>query len=144
MNPDDLKGMGLLDKDKDLFVLRSPQEVDHRLLARRLTGEVSAHGRMARAADVWEERVFPGFIGAAVWNALALMTGTDGARGPESLRRWLTESGYGAQREFFGAYAVTLSLLERVFQRRREGDAWAEATHQARRGWDLVLKSWRP
>jgi hypothetical protein len=33
--------------------------------------------------------------------------------------------------------------LERVFQRRREGDAWGETTRQARRGWDLVVKSWR-
>lgn len=144
VDPDDLKGMGLLEKDKDLFLLRPPRDLDHRALSNRLKGEAPARGRAAREADAWEERVFPGFIGAAVWNALGLMTATDGARGPEALRRWLSESGYGAQREFLGAYAVTLRLLERVFQRRREGDVWAETTRQARRGWDLVVKSFTP
>jgi adenine-specific DNA methylase len=143
VNPDDLKGMGLLEKEKDLFILRPPQDVDHRLLARRLKGVAPVRGLAAREADVWEERVFPGFIGAAVWHALGLMAGSEGARGPDALGRWMRESGYGAQREFFGAYAVTLSLLEQVFRRRREGDAWGEAAHQARRGWDLVLKTWR-
>jgi hypothetical protein len=135
--------MGLLEKDKDLFLLRPPRDLDHRALSKRLKGEATGRGRMAREADAWEERVFPGFIGAAVWNALGLMSATDGARGPEALRRWLSDSGYGAQREFLGAYAVTLNLLERVFQRRREGEVWAETTRQARRGWDLVVKSFR-
>ena len=143
VNPDELKGMGLLTKDKDLFLLRPPREVDHRALARRLKGEGAVRGRASREADAWEERVFPGFIGAAVWNALALMTATEGTHGPDALRRWMADSGYGAQREFLGAYAVTLSLLERVFPRRREGDVWGQTTRQARRGWDLVVKSWR-
>jgi hypothetical protein len=83
-------------------------------------------------------------MGAAVWNAMALMTGTDsGPRGPEVLRRWLQESGYGSNREFRGAFAVTLHLLEAAFGQRREGDPWREATRQARRAWDLVLQSWR-
>ena len=143
VDPEDLKGMGLLTKNKDLFLLRPPRDVDHRALSRRLKGEPVARGRAAREADAWEERVFPGFIGAAVWNALSLLTTTDGIHGPEALRRWMADSGYGAQREFIGAYAVTLSLFERVFQRRREGDAWDEAARQARRGWDLVVSTFR-
>jgi hypothetical protein len=103
VNPDELKGMGLLTKDKDLFLLRPPREVDHRALARRLKGEGAPRVRAAREADAWEERVFPGFIGAAVWNALALMTATEGTHGPEALHRWMADSGYGAQREFIGA-----------------------------------------
>lgn len=143
VDPDDLKGMGLLTKSKDLFLLRPPREVDHRTLSRRLKGDAPARGRAAREADAWEERVFPGFIGAAVWNALGLMTTTDGIHGPDALRRWMTESGYGNQREFIGAYAVTLGLVERVFQRRRAGDAWNEAARQARRGWDLVVSTFQ-
>ena len=144
VDPDDFKRMGLLDKDKQLFVLRAPQDTDHRLLSLRLRGESLGRGRAARAADAWEERVFPNFVGAAAWNAIGLMAGgADGPRGADALRRWLRESGYGSQREFIGAYAVTLNLLERVFARRRKEDHWAEATLQARRGWDLVLRNWR-
>lgn len=144
VNPDDLKAMGLLNKDKELFLLRPPQEVDHRSLSRRLHGENAARGRAAREADAWEERVFPQFMGAAVWNAVGLMMATEGAHGPEALRRWLADSGYGAQQEFIGAYAVTLNLLEKVFQRRRETDPWAQAMRQTRRGWDLVVSTCKP
>lgn len=49
--------------------------------------------------------------------------------------QFLGRQGYGAQREFLGASAVTLRLLEPVFQRRREGEAWGEAARPARRGW---------
>jgi hypothetical protein len=97
-------------------VLRAPQTVDLRLLARRLQGGEAPRGRAAREADVWEERTFPDFVGAAAWNAIALMMGADGEhRGVDAVRRWLRESGYGMQREFRGAFAVTLRLLEQVF-----------------------------
>ena len=89
---------------------------------------------------MWEERVFPNFIGAAVWNAIGLMAGqNDGPKGVEAVRRWLRESGYGTQREFRGAFAVTLYLLETAFGQRKEDDPWRETAHQARRIWDLVL-----
>ena len=144
VDPDNFKRLGLLDTEKDTFVLRDPMAVDLRLLSRRLRGEEGLRGPTAREADVWEERVFPRFIGAAVWNVMALMTGTDGGpRGPEALRRWLQESGYGSNREFRGAFAVTLHLLEAAFRQRREDDPWHAATHQARRAWELVLQSWR-
>jgi hypothetical protein len=144
VDPDNFKRLGLLDTEKDTFVLRDPMAVDLRLLSRRLRGEEGLRGPAAREADAWEERVFPRFIGAAVWNAMALMTGTDsGPRGPEALRRWLQESGYGSNREFRGAFAVTLHLLEAAFRQRREDDPWHAATRQARRAWDLVLQSWR-
>lgn len=58
--------------------------------------------------------------------------------------QFLGRQEHGAQREFLGASAVTLRLLEPVFQRRREGEAWGEAAPQARWGWDLVLKSRMP
>jgi putative DNA methylase len=144
VDPDNFKRLGLLNTEKDTFVLRDPMAVDLRLLSHRLHGEERLRGAAARAADAWEERVFPRFVGAAVWNAMALMTGTDsGPRGPEALRRWLQESGYGSNREFRGAFAVTLHLLEAAFKQRREGDPWHDATQQARRAWDLVLQSWR-
>ena len=142
VDPNVFRRMGLLATEKDTFVLRAPQEVDLRLLSRRLRGEEAQRGRTSREADIWEERVFPGFAGAAVWNAIALMTGTDGQpRGVEALRRWLGESGYGQQREFRGAFAVTVRLLESVFQKRSEGSPWREVALQARRAWDLVLHS---
>jgi putative DNA methylase len=144
VDPDNFKRLGLLKTDKETFVLHDPLAVDLRLLSRRLRGEEGLHGAAARAADAWEERVFPRFVGAAVWNAMAVMTGTDsGPRGPEALRRWLQESGYGSNREFRGAFAVTLHLLEAAFGQRREGDPWHDATRQARSAWDLVLQSWR-
>jgi hypothetical protein len=94
---------------------------------------------------VWEERTFPGFVGAAAWNAIALMMGADGEhRGVDAVRRWIRESGYGTQREFRGAFAVTFHLLERVFAQRPEGNEWHEAARQARRTWELVLHSWQP
>jgi hypothetical protein len=144
VNPDDFLRMGLLEKSKDLFILRPPQDVDLRSVSRRLHGTATGHGSSFRGADVWEERVFPGFVGAAAWNAIALMQGSDqGPRGVDALRRWLTESGYGTQREFFGSFAVTLYLLERIFQRRPPQDPWSNAANQARRAWDLLLKTWR-
>lgn len=144
VDPDDFKRMGLLHVNKELFILRPPAETDLKLLSRRLAGVELPRGRAARAADEWEERVFPGFHVAAVWNAIALMGGVEdiGARGPEAVRRWLNASGYGAQPEFFGAFAVTLYLLEHIFGTRPSGP-WHEAVVQARRAWDLVLKTWQ-
>jgi hypothetical protein len=143
VDPDDFKRMGLLSTEKETFVLRPPQTVDLRLLARRLRGEETPRGRAAREADVWEERTFPGFVGASAWNAIALMMGADGEhRGVEAVQRWWRGSGYSTQREFRGAFAVTLHLLERVFTGRPEGNEWHEAARQARRTWDLVLHSW--
>ncbi|MBN9423716.1 MAG: DUF1156 domain-containing protein [Candidatus Accumulibacter sp.] len=144
VDPDDFKRMGLLENSKDLFILRPPSETDLKLLSRRLAGADLPRGRAAREADVWEERVFPGFQVAAVWNAIALMGGVEdiAARGPEAVRRWLNASGYGSQREFFGAFAVTLDLLEHIFGKRSTGP-WHETVCQARRAWDLVLKNWQ-
>ena len=143
-NPDDFRRMGLLEFSKDMFILHPPAEVNLRLLAKRLSSAENLAGRAAREADVWEERQFPGFQAAAVWNAIALMGGSEdiGARGPEALKRWLNASGYGNQREFMGAFVVTLALLEKVFSRRTTG-SWQEAKTQARRAWDLVLKNWQ-
>jgi len=144
VDPDNFKRLGLLKIDKETFVLYDPLAVDLRLLSHRLHGEEGLRGAAARAADAWEERVFPRFVGAAVWNAMAVMTGPDsGPCGPEALRRWLQESGYGSNREFRGAFAVTLHLLEAAFGQRCEGDPWHDATRQARLAWDLVLQSWR-
>ena len=144
VDPDDFKRMGLLEISKDLFILRPPSETDLKLLSRRLAGADLPRGRAAREADVWEERVFPGFHVAAVWNAIALMGGVEdvAARGPEAVRRWLNASGYGSQREFFGAFTVTLDLLEHIFGKRSTGP-WHETVCQARRAWDLVLKNWQ-
>lgn len=145
VDPDDFKRMSLLSVDKDTFILHPPQEVDLKRVSRRLAGDTAAAGRASRAADIWEERTFPGFVGAAVWNALALMIGTEdvGSHGAETLKRWLRTAGYGDQPEFIGAFAVTLDLLERVFGKRPEATPWGAATRQARRAWDLVLKTWR-
>jgi hypothetical protein len=145
VDPSDFQKMGLVDADRETFSLRAPQEVDLRLLSRRLKGESVGRGRAARAADNWEEREFPNFLGAAVWNAVGLMAGdgTGGPTGPDALRRWLGESGYGQQRDFVGAFAVTLYLLEQVFQTRKEGDVWHDTAKHARRAWDLVIKDWR-
>lgn len=144
VDPDDFKRMGLLRTEKATFVLRPPQTVDLRLLSQRLRGEEAPRGRAAREADVWEERTFPGFVGAAAWNAMALMMGAEGEhRGVEAVRRWLRASGYGTQREFRGAFAVTLHLLEQVFAQRPEGSEWHEAARQARRTWDFVLHAWQ-
>lgn len=144
VDPDDFKRMGLLEISKDMFILRPPTETNLKLLSRRLAGADLPKGRAAREADAWEERVFPGFQVAAVWNAIALMGGMEdvAARGPEAVRRWLKASGYGAQREFFGAFAVTLDLLEHIFDKRSTGP-WHETVIQARRAWDLVLKNWQ-
>lgn len=145
VDPDDFKRMSLLSVDKDTFILHPPQEVDLKRVSRRLAGDTAAAGRASRAADIWEERTFPGFVGAAVWNAIALMVGTEdvGGHGVETLKRWLRTAGYGDQPEFIGAFAVTLDLLERVFGKRPEASPWGAATRQARRAWDLVLKTWR-
>jgi len=144
VEPDAFKRLGLLKVEKDTFVLQSPSSLDLRRLARQLRGEETGRGRAARAADAWEERVFPEFLGAAVWNAIGLMLGAEeGARGPESLKRWLRESGYGSERDFRGAFLVTLHLLEAAFRNRREDDEWLAATTQARRAWDLVMQNGR-
>jgi len=142
VDPAEFKKMGLLDAQKDLFMLRPPQDVNLRLLSRRLQGETIPRGRASREADVWEERRFPEFVGAAVWNTISLMHGTDsGPAGVDALRRWLLESGYRSDRDFFGAFAVTLHLLEKVFDNKPESDPWRKATIQARRAWDLHLKN---
>jgi hypothetical protein len=145
VDPDDFKRMSLLSVDKDTFILHPPQEVDLRRVSRRLAGEIAPAGRASRVTDIWEERTFPGFVGAAVWNAIALMVGTEdvGSHGVETLKRWLRTAGYGDQPEFIGAFAITLDLLERVFGKRSETSAWGVATRQARRAWDLVIKNWR-
>jgi putative DNA methylase len=142
VDPAEFKKMGLLDAQKDLFMLRPPQDVDLRLLSRKLLGETIPRGRSSREADIWEERRFPKFVGAAVWNAIALMHGTDlGPAGVDALRRWVLESGYRTDRDFFGAFAVTLHLLEKVFGNKPDSDPWRNATIQARRAWDLHLKT---
>lgn len=73
VDPDDLMKMGLPAKSKELLLLRPAQEVDLRIVSRKLHGESISRGPKARDADVWEERTFPGFIGVAVWNAIALI-----------------------------------------------------------------------
>jgi hypothetical protein len=143
VEPDDFKTLGLLSTEKELFRLASPLDIDLLRLSRRLASGDPVRGRASRQADIWEERTFPHFIGAAVWNGIALMAGADGqVRGPEAFRRWLRGSGYGDQREFRGAYTVTMTLLESAFGRRPEHDAWRRAALEARRGWDLVLATW--
>jgi len=103
-----------------------------------------ARGRAAREGDVWEERKFPNFLGAAVWNTVSLLAGGDELhRGVEPLKQWLRASGYGDMPEFRGAYAVTLYLLEQAFGRRKDDYPWKKAATEARRGWDLVLRDWR-
>lgn len=90
VNPDGFRNLGLLRIDKDTFVLQAPPAVDLKALSRKLLGVEPTRGRGARQTDVWEERSFPGFIGAACWNAIGIMLGTeDVARGPEVLRQWL-------------------------------------------------------
>jgi hypothetical protein len=144
VEPDDFKAMGLLSTEKELFILASPLDIDLLRLSRRLADGEIARGRTSRHADVWEERAFPNFIGAAVWNGIALMAGADSqVRGPEAFHRWLRGSGYGGQREFRGAYAVTMTLLENAFGRRPEQESWRRAAIEARRGWDLVLAKWQ-
>jgi putative DNA methylase len=130
--------------DKDLFILKPPQEVNLTALARSLEGGKPVRGREAREADVWDERKFPNFVGAAVWNAIALMAGGDSDhRGTDALKQWLNNSGYGGDRQFRGAFAVTLHLLRQAFGRRKAGEPWQQATEQAGVAWDLVLKNWR-
>ena len=144
IEPDTFKKLKLIETESDLFTLKAPQDVDLAQLARQQSGEKLARGRAAREADVWEERKFPGFLGAAVWNAISLMTGGEGLHvGVESFKRWLRSSGYGDQPDFRGAYAVTLFLLEQAFSKRKDTDAWKRATVEARRGWDLALRDWR-
>jgi hypothetical protein len=147
VDPDDFQRLGLVRAEKETFTLSAPQDTDLRQLALRLQGRGPTRGAASRAADVWEERTFPGFIAAAVWNAIGLMAGADpsgtagSAAGPAALSRWLGESGYRQTREFFGAFAVTLFLLEEVFADRRQGDPWHDTVRQARRAWDLVIRA---
>jgi putative DNA methylase len=144
VEPDEFRRMGLLRVKKENFELQPPQALDLRLLSRRLLGVEATRGRAAREADSWEEREFPGFVGGAVWNAIGLMAGAEGdVRGVEAVRRWMGTSGYGSQREFKGAFAVTLRLLEQVFGKRPAGDVWSDAAREARRVWDLALSGWR-
>jgi adenine-specific DNA methylase len=145
VDPADFERMGLVSKKKDLYLLSGPADLNLGALARRLQGLPALSGRAAREqTDAWEERAFPNFLGAAVWNAIALMVGADAdARGPEALRHWLRTSGYAARREFRGAFAVTLSLLEETFGRRALTDPWKATAVQARRVWDLALAAGR-
>lgn len=85
VEPSDFRTMGLVTVEKELFTLSAPTELDLRRLARQLGGEEALSRREARQDDQWEQRTFPNFVGAAVWNALALMSGDEaggGARGP--------------------------------------------------------------
>ncbi len=144
IEPDAFKRLKLIESESDLFTLKPPQGVDLAQLARLQSGVKVARGRATREADVWEERKFPNFLGAAVWNAVSLLAGGDEMhRGVEPLKQWLRASGYGAMPEFRGSYAVTLHLLEQAFGRRKEDDPWKRATVEARRGWDLVIRDWR-
>jgi len=144
VDPNEMKRMGLLSTSKDTYVLRAPEEIDLRGLSRRLSGDTAVRGRDARQADIWEERSFPNFVGAAIWNAIALMSGSDGGPGgADAVKQWLRNSGYESQKEFFAAYAVTLHLLDKAFKTRKEGDTWKETARHARRAWDLVISSHR-
>ncbi len=144
IEPDTFKKLKLIESESDLFYLKPPQDVDLAQLARQQSGEKLARGRTAREGDIWEERKFPNFLGAAVWNAVSLLAGGDELhRGVEPLKQWLRVSGYGDTPEFRGAYAVTLYLLEQAFGRRKDDDPWKKAATEARRGWDLVLRDWR-
>jgi adenine-specific DNA methylase len=144
IEPDTFKKLKLIESESDLFYLKPPQAVDLAQLARQQSGERLSRGRAAREADVWEERKFPNFLGAAVWNAVSLLAGGDELhRGVEPLNQWLRASGYGDMSEFRGSYAVTLYLLEQAFGRRKDDNPWKVATTEARRGWDLVLRDWR-
>jgi putative DNA methylase len=144
IEPDTFKKLKLIESESDLFYLKPPQDMDLVQLARQQSGEKVARGRASREGDVWEERKFPNFLGAAVWNAISLLAGGDELhRGIEPLKRWLRASGSGDSHEFRGAYAVTLYLLEQAFAKRKDDDPWKKATTEARRGWDLVLRDWR-
>jgi adenine-specific DNA methylase len=144
IEPDTFKKLKLIESESDLFSLKPPQDVDLAQLARQQSGERLVRGRAAREGDIWEERKFPNFLGAAVWNAVSLLAGGDELhRGVEPLKQWLRASGYGDAPEFRGVYAVTLYLLEQAFGRRKDDDPWKKAATEARRGWDLVLRDWR-
>src|SRR5262249_8603494 len=144
IEPDTFKKLKLIESESDLFYLKPPQDVDLAQLARQQSGEKLARGRAARKSDIWEERKFPNFLGAAVWHAIALRAGgEERRRGGAALKQWLRASGYGDTPEFRGAYAVTLYLLEQAFGRRKDDDPWVKAATEARRGWDLVLRDWR-
>lgn len=144
IEPEAFKKLRLISVDSDTFYLQPPQSVDLMLLSRQLAGEKIAGGRASREADVWEERAFPGFLGAAVWNAVSIMAGGDELHtGVEPLRKWLRGSGFGGSPEFRGAFAVTLHLLERAFGRRKGDDPWRKATVEARRAWELVIRNYK-
>ena len=145
VNPDGFKQMGLISTEKQLFVLSSPLETDMKRVARRLKGLAgSSRQTSAREADIWEQREFPGFIGAAVWNAIAIMGGADGDhRGDSALRRWLIDSGTGSRTEFRFVFAVTLNLLEEAFKNSSEESSWGQTLQEASRAWDLVLSDWQ-
>ncbi|MBC7326467.1 MAG: hypothetical protein H5T99_14335, partial [Moorella sp. (in: Bacteria)] len=140
VDPDVLKNMGLLRKEKDLFVLLSPLEADLKKVSRHLAGQEAK----SRLADNWEEREFPNFLGAAVWNAIALMGGAEpDHRGEGALARWLARSGVSANRDFRGAFAVTMILLEKAFGQDRAESPWKQVLIEARRAWDLVIRDGR-
>jgi putative DNA methylase len=146
IEPDGFRKMKLLDVEGDTFTLKPPQAVNLGLLAHNLSGGEtrSARDREARTADVWDERTFPGFVGAAVWNAIGLLAGGEqDHRGLDALKQWLRNSGYDEDRGFRGAFAVTLHLLRKAFGKRKPGEPWQEATTQAGAAWDLAVKGGR-
>ena len=145
IEPDAFKKMKLLSAEGDIFTLKAPQEADLLAVSGALSGKGgSARDRSAREADVRDERKFPGFLGAAAWNAIALMAGTgEGHQGPAALRQWLRASGYATDASFRGAFAVTLHLLRQAFGKRRESDPWRIACDRAGTAWDLAIKGGR-
>lgn len=149
IEPEAFKKLKLLEVKQEAFYLQPPQSVDLKYLATQLGGAKGASRAPTErvekgGADDWEERTFPNFIGAAVWNAVSIMAGGDEMhKGVEPLKKWLRGSGYGGSPEFRGAFAVTLHLLEQAFGRRKDEDPWKKATAEARRAWDLVVRDER-
>ncbi len=143
IEPDAFKSMHLVKTESDIFTLKSPIAVDLNLLSRQLSGE-SIRGRNSRGGSDWTERKFANFVGAAVWNAISIMAGTDNQEsGVEPLKKWMRESQYGSSTEFKGAYAVTLHLLQTAFDRRPDADEWKKCIVAAKRAWDLAIRDWR-
>ena len=133
VDTNDFKRMGLLSTEKDIFVLRPPQTVDLRLLARRLRGEEAPRGRGAREADVWEERTFPGFVGAAAWNAIAAPPGT-----PQAITSRLNEE----INAVLGMPEIAAHFRELHLVRMGGSRAdMAEFVNAERRRWEDVIRS---
>lgn len=142
-DPSSFEKLGLLAKEKGNFKLLPPQQTDLRALSRRLRGERVATRRELGEED-WEQRTFPNFLGAAVWNAIGLKIGAPGdssQRGVGLVERWCRASGYASQKDFIGAFAVTLHLLEKTFgNRKKDDDPWRIVVEEARNTWNLAIK----